>query len=66
MPNPKFKIGQGAIADTWVGEPELVTILDGPVLKDGKTLYKVRHVGFENWYPEERLTPCRADDFDES
>lgn len=63
MPEPRFNLGDGAIVDLWIGGRELVTIIDGPLMKDGKTLYKVRHVEYEMWYSEDRLTPCAADDF---
>lgn len=31
-------------------------VLDGPITKNGKQIYKIDHGDFENWYPVEWIS----------
>lgn len=63
MTEPVFKIGDAAIAELWIGGGELVTVVEGPLQKSGKLVYKVRHVECEMLYDEDHLTPCVTEEF---
>lgn len=55
MPREPYAIGSRVIVDFPEGSSAIVTILEGPIIKDGKVIYKVDHGDFENWYPVEVL-----------
>ena len=57
MPNEPYAIGSRAIVDRPIGHGTVGIILEGPVFKNGKTIYKVDHGDFENWYPVDALKP---------
>lgn len=57
MPRDPYAIGSRVIVDFPEGSLAIVTILEGPVIKSGKAIYKVDHGDFENWYPVEALKP---------
>ncbi len=57
MPRDPYTIGSRVIVDFPEGGSEVVTILEGPIVKDGKVIYKVDHGDFENWYPVEDFHP---------
>lgn len=53
-----MKVGDRVIATYPNGaQSELSEIVDGPIFKGDKTIFKVRHSCFNNWVPAEWLRP---------
>jgi hypothetical protein len=57
MKTDPFPLGSRVVVNSPVEQGAVVTIIEGPVFKNGKTIYKVDHGDFENWYPVDALKP---------
>lgn len=51
----KFETGDKALSKSVFGEPQIVTILDGPKKWRGRITYLARHKDHEMWYDEKFL-----------
>lgn len=53
-----MKIGDRAVVTLPDGsQTDVCEVIAGPVAREGVACFKMRHVGFENWYPAEWIRP---------
>ena len=57
MTHENLKTGTGVIVHLPDGDTAKGEVVDGPVFKDNKAVFKIRHSDFDNLYPAGWIKP---------